>query len=111
MSKRESASIYNPFNNKGLEVPASIIGLIGFGFAVIGTLIGLCVIAEVEPEMPKFVGDMTGNRFMTGMMIIIMANINGILILGLGKVFHFFSTMIQQNEAILAELRKNGSHH
>ena len=107
--KNQSSDIYNPFNAKGLQVPGSIIGLVGFFIAAVGTVIGLCIWFELTPDFPSETEEVIYTNFGRGFSIILLSNILGIMVLALGKIFHFFNITIQQNAAILAELQKQNS--
>ena len=79
---------YDPTTVAGLRVPATVLGVLGLTVAIVGTLIGLGIWFDVDFKWWKVV-DKLNNRFTYGLIVILLANIYGILILAVGKLFHF----------------------
>lgn len=108
----ESLQAYDPGSPGGLQVAATIIGVVGLMVALVATLAGLAIWFKVEVNWWKIMSaDVFDNRFIIGLVVIFVGNVYGILILAVGKLFHFSRwvmnhgrEMSEQNNLIIRRL-------
>lgn len=97
MEEENHLSCYNPFNAKGMGVGASVVGIIGIILAVIGVLAALTTWFNIKIDADfKFLT----NRFFTGLWTLISFNLLGLMVLMVGKVYHFYNNLMDQGDSL-----------
>lgn len=97
---------YNPSTPGGLQVAATIIGVVGLLIAVISTIVGLAIWFKAEGDIIKGLlkMDLGEGRFLLGLAVILLGNIYGVLVIAFGKLFHYFRMMLHN----MTEMRAQG---
>ena len=97
---------YNPSTPGGLQVAATIIGVVGLLIAVIATIDGLAIWFKAEGDIIKGLlkMDLGEGRFLLGLAVILLGNIYGVLVIAFGKLFHYFRMMLHN----MTEMRAQG---